>query len=51
MKSVLVIPYEDTFHVYAEDCFDSVLVLCFVMGYALQFGEIAHKRIHYYYYG
>ena len=32
-----------------EVCFDCVLVLCFVMGYVLQFGEIAHKRVHYYY--
>ena len=24
-------------------------ILCFVMGYVLQFGEIAHKRVHYYY--
>ena len=28
-------------------CFDCVLVLCFVMGYVLQFGEMAlkHKTI------
>ena len=25
------------------------LVFCFVMGYVLQSGEIAHKRVHYYY--
>ena len=31
-------------------CFDCALVLCFVMGYVLQFGEIAHKRVHYYSY-
>ena len=31
--------------VLLEVCFDCVLVLCFV----LQFGEIAHKRVHYYY--
>ena len=24
-------------------------VLCFVMGYVLQFGDIAHKRVHYHY--
>ena len=28
-------------------CFDYVLVLCAVMGYLLQSGEIAHKRVHY----
>ena len=28
------------------DCF----VPCFVMGHVLQFGEIGHKRVHYYYY-
>ena len=27
----------------------TVLVLCFVVGYVLHFGEIAHKRVHYYY--
>ena len=27
-----------------------VLVFCFVMGYGLQFGEVAHKRVLYYYY-
>ena len=31
--------------VLLEVCFDCVLVLCFV----LQFGEIAHKRVHYHY--
>ena len=30
-----------------EVCSDRVL--CFVMGYVLQFGEIAHRRVHYYY--
>ena len=25
----------------------TVWVLCFVMGYVLQFGEIAHRRVHY----
>ena len=25
-----------------------VLVLCFVMGYVLQYGEMAHKRVHSY---
>ena len=34
--------------VRAEVCFDCVLVVCFVMGYALQFGEVTHKRVHYY---
>ena len=33
----------------AKVCFDCVLVLCFVMGYMLQFGEIADKIVHYYY--
>ena len=33
-----------------EVCFYCVLVLCFIMGYVLQFGEIACKRIHYYYF-
>ena len=33
-----------------EVCYDCALVLCLVMGYALQFEEIAHKRAHYYYY-
>ena len=32
-----------------EVCFDCVLVLCFVMGYVLQFGKIAHRRVHFYY--
>ena len=38
-------------HAHAFDwvCFDYVLILCFVMGYVLQFGEITCKRIHYYY--
>ena len=30
----------------AEVCFDCDFVLCFVVGYWLQFGEIAHKRVH-----
>ena len=30
----------------AEVCFDC-FILCFVMGYVLQFGEIAHKTVHY----
>ena len=30
-------------HAQAEVCFDCVLVLCLIMGYVLQFGEIAHK--------
>ena len=29
-------------------CVEFGLVLYFVMGYVLQFGEIAHKRVHYY---
>ena len=29
-------------------CFDCVLVLSFVAGYVLQFGEIAHNRVHHY---
>ena len=29
-------------------CVDSVLVLCFVMGYVLQSGETAHTKVHYY---
>ena len=33
----------------AEVCFDCALLLCFVMGYVLQFGEVADKRVHYYY--
>ena len=32
-----------------EVCFDCVLVLCFAMGYVLQFGEMAHKREHHCY--
>ena len=36
-------------HARAEVCLDCVLVLCFVMGYVFQFGEIAHKRVHYSY--
>ena len=28
--------------------FDCVLVLCFVTRYGLQFGEMAHKRVHHY---
>ena len=28
----------------------SLTVLHFVMGCVLQFGELAHKRVHYYYY-
>ena len=36
--------------VLVEACFDCVLVShCFVMGYVLQFGETAHKRVYYYY--
>ena len=36
----------------AQISFYYVLVLCLVLGYVLQFGEIAHKRVHYYnYYG
>ena len=31
-------------------CVYFVLILCFVMGYVLRFGEIAHKRAHCYYY-
>ena len=27
-----------------EVCFDCILVLCFIMGYGLQFGETAYKR-------
>ena len=34
----------------AQCCFDCVLVLCFVVGYVLQFGELAHKCVHYHYY-
>ena len=34
----------------AEAWFDCVLVLCFVVGYAPQFGGTAHKRVHYHYY-
>ena len=29
-------------------CVFTVLVLCFVMGYVFQFGEIAHERVRYY---
>ena len=29
----------------AEVCVDCALVLCFVMGYVLQFGEVEHKRV------
>ena len=29
--------------------FNCALTLCFVMGYLLQFGETAHRRVHYYY--
>ena len=36
--------------VLAEVCFDCGSVLCFVMGCVLQSGEIAHNRVHYYYY-
>ena len=32
----------------SEVCFDCVLVLGFVMGCMLQFGETAHTRVHYY---
>ena len=31
----------------ADVSFDCVLVHCFVMGYVLLFGEIAHTRVHY----
>ena len=34
-------------HAFVEICFDCVLVLCFVIGYAHQFGETARKREHY----
>ena len=34
--------------VLAEVCFDCVL--SFLMGYVLQSGVTAHKRVHYYYY-
>ena len=37
------------FGALTEICFDCVLVLCFVMGYVLQFVKTAHKR-HYHYY-
>ena len=33
-----------------EVCFDCFLVLCFVLGFVLQSGEMAHKRVHCYYY-
>ena len=33
----------------AELCFDCALVLCFVMGHVLQSGEVADKRVNYYY--
>ena len=36
--------------VITDVCFDCALVLCFVTSYGLQFGELAHKRVHYYYY-
>ena len=36
--------------VLTEVCLDCVLVLCFVMDYVVQSGEIAHKRVHYHYY-
>ena len=36
--------------VCAHRSFLTALVLCFVMGCVLQFGELAHKRVHYYYY-
>ena len=36
--------------VHTREGFNCVLVLCFVMGYMLQFGETAHKRAQYYYY-
>jgi len=35
---------------WMDICFDCVLVLCFVMSYVLQSGEIAHTRVHYHYY-
>ena len=34
-------------HAFVEICFNCVLVLCFAIGYAHQFGETAHKREHY----
>ena len=37
-------------HVCSQKFVLTVLVFCFVMGYVLQFGEIAHKRIHLNYY-
>ena len=37
-------------HIQVKVCFDCVLVLCFVLGFVLQSGEIAHKRVHCYYY-
>ena len=36
--------------VLARACFGCVFVLCFLMGYVLQSGEIARKTIHYYHY-
>ena len=30
---------------HARDCSDSILVLCFVMGFVLQLGEIPHNRV------
>ena len=30
-------------------CFDRVWALCTVVGYVLRFGEIVHKRVHYYF--
>ena len=35
-------------HARESICFDSTLILCFVMAYTIQFAEIAHKRKHYY---
>ena len=32
----------------AEVCFDYVWFFAFLMGYILQSGEIAHKRVYYY---
>ena len=37
-------------HIQVKVCFDCVLVLCFVLGFVLQSGEIAHKRVYCYYY-
>ena len=36
--------------VNVEFVFSCALVLCFVMGYVLQFAEIAHKRVHCYFF-